>query len=67
MKLSQFLFSYRKKRQLSQEILSSEIGIDRSVYSRLENKKKKVSLNEVKKLSAYFKLSVEKIIKMSEL
>ena len=39
-KIGQALYDYRKQRDVSQQVIADELGIDRSYYTQLENGKR---------------------------
>ena len=53
----------RKRRQLSQEEIASELGLTRSSYSGYENGVAEPNLENLIKFSEYFNISLDKLIK----
>ncbi|HHU53666.1 MAG TPA: helix-turn-helix transcriptional regulator [Clostridiaceae bacterium] len=52
----------RKQNNLTQLMLSKELGISRSLISHYENGERTPSLAVVKKISSYFKISLDALI-----
>jgi DNA-binding XRE family transcriptional regulator len=53
------LQKFRKKAELTQEIVAHQLGISRPTYIQLEQGKRGLTLNEAEKLAKLFKLSLE--------
>lgn len=56
--LSQFIQEQRKKRNLTQEFLASQLGISRPTYMQIEKGERDVTVSEAKKLAEIFDLSL---------
>lgn len=52
----------RKQNHLTQLMLSKELGISRSLISHYENAERTPSLAVAKKISSYFKISLDTLI-----
>lgn len=57
--VSRFVKQLRKKNNLSQEFLASELGISRPTYAQIEQGERDLTITEVKKLAAIFGIAVE--------
>jgi len=57
--LSKFIQQLRKKNNLTQEFLASEIGISRPTYAQIEQGKRELTISEAEKLAAIFGIPFE--------
>jgi len=57
--LSKFIQQLRKKRNLTQEFLASELGISRPTYAQIEQGKRDLTITEAEKLASIFGISFE--------
>ncbi|MFA5232349.1 MAG: type II toxin-antitoxin system antitoxin SocA domain-containing protein [Candidatus Paceibacterota bacterium] len=57
--VSRFVKQLRKKNNLSQEFLASELGISRPTYVQIEQGERDLTITEVKKLATIFGIAVE--------
>jgi len=64
--LSKFIQQLRKKHNLTQEYLSSELGISRPTYMQIERGKRELTISEAKKLAAVFDMSLENFLNEKE-
>ena len=53
----------RKETGLSQEKFALKIGMDRTYYSSVENGKRNVSLENIKKIADGFEISISELFK----
>lgn len=60
--ISKFIQQLRKKRNLTQEFLASELDISRPTYVQIEQNKRELTISEAKKLAAIFGVSFEDFI-----
>lgn len=56
----------RAQKNISQEKLANETGIDRRYMSDIENGRRNVSLETIEKLSGFFDISVSKLVRRIE-
>lgn len=56
----------RKHKQLSQEALAAEAGIDRRYMSDIEQGKRNLSLDVLNRLASYFEIPLSVLIKKAE-
>ena len=64
--LSKFIQQLRKKHNLTQEFLASEIGVSRPTYMQIEQGKRDLTIGEAKKLAAIFSMSLEDLLKRNK-
>jgi len=57
---------YREKMNLSQEKFALLIGMDRTYYASVEAGKRNISIQNIKKISDGFSISVSKLLKKAE-
>jgi len=57
--LPKFIQQLRKKRDLTQEFLASELGVSRPTYVQIEQGERELTISEAKRLSAIFGISLE--------
>ncbi|MBI4744504.1 MAG: DUF4065 domain-containing protein [Actinobacteria bacterium] len=57
--LSRFIQQLRKKNNLTQEFLASELGISRPTYVQIEQGKRELTISEAEKLASVFGISIE--------
>lgn len=57
--LSKFIQAQRKKHNLTQEFLASELGISRPTYFQIEQGERELTISEAQKLAAIFGISLE--------
>ena len=57
--LSKFILQLRKKNNLTQEFLASELGISRPTYVQIEQGKRDLTITETEKLASIFGISFE--------
>jgi len=57
--LAKFIQQQRKKHNLTQEYLASELGISRPTYVQIERGERELTVSEAKKLAAIFAISLE--------
>ena len=57
---------YREKQNISQEKFALSIGMDRTYYASVENGKRNISLNNIKKIADGFNLSMAELMKQME-
>jgi len=60
--LSKFILQLRKKHNMTQEYLASELGISRPTYIQIEQGKRDLTITEAKKLAGIFGVSVENFL-----
>lgn len=65
-KLSKRIRSIREKLGLSQEFVAKRLGISRVAVSKIENSERKVSADEIAKLSKIFNLSVDVLLDLNK-
>ena len=56
--LHEFIHQQRRKREMTQEYLASELGISRPTYIQIERGKRELTISEARKLAAIFDLSL---------
>ena len=56
----------REKQNISQEKFALSIGMDRTYYASVENGKRNISLNNIKKIADGFNLSMAELMKKME-
>ena len=56
--LHEFIHQQRRKREMTQEYLASELGISRPTYVQIERGKRELTISEARKLAAIFDLSL---------
>lgn len=64
--LSKFIQQLRKKHDLTQEFLASELGISRPTYVQIEQGKRDLTIAEAKKLVAIFDIPFESFLQGKE-
>ena len=64
--LNKFIEHLRKKNNMTQEYLASQIGVSRPVYIHIEQGTRELTLNEAKKLASIFDISLEDFIQGKE-
>lgn len=64
--LSRFIQQLRKKHNLTQEFLASELGISRPTYMQIEQGERDITITEAKKLAQIFDISFEDFLKGKE-
>lgn len=57
--LGKFIQDQRKKRNLSQDLLATELGISRPTYMQIEQGERDLTVSEAKKLAGIFDLSLD--------
>lgn len=57
----------RKKRDLKQELLADEIGTSQQTVSRIENDKLSMSIETLIRLSAYFNVTTDYLLGISDI
>ena len=57
--LSKFIKQLRKKNNLTQEFLASELGISRPTYVQIEQGERDLTITEAEKLASIFGISFE--------
>lgn len=57
---------YREKINLSQEKFALLIGMDRTYYASVEAGKRNITIQNIKKISDGFNISVSKLLKKAE-
>ena len=60
--LAKFIQKLRKKYNLTQEFLASELGISRPTYVQIEQGKRDLTITEAKKLAGIFGISIENFL-----
>ena len=60
--LSKFIQKLRKKNNLTQEFLASELGISRPTYIQIEQGEREITIKEAKKIAAIFSISLEDLL-----
>jgi len=61
--LSKFIQQLRKKNNLTQEFLASELGISRPTYVQIEQGKRDLTITEAQKLAGIFSMSLEDLLR----
>lgn len=64
--LAEFIQGQRKKRNLTQEYLMSELGISRPTYMQIEKGERDITVTEAKTLAAIFDMSMESFLNEKE-
>jgi transcriptional regulator with XRE-family HTH domain len=64
--LSKFIQQLRKKNNLTQEFLASEIGVSRPTYVQIEQGERDLTITEAKKLANIFDISFENFLEGKE-
>ncbi|MDO8527891.1 MAG: DUF4065 domain-containing protein [Deltaproteobacteria bacterium] len=64
--LSKFIQEQRKKHNLTQEFLASELGISRPTYVQIEQGDRDLTITEAKKLADIFSIPFEKFLRGEE-
>ena len=64
--LAKFIQEQRKKRNLTQEYLASELGISRPTYIQIERGERELTISEAKKLAALFDMPLESFLAVKE-
>lgn len=64
--ISKFIQEQRKKRNLTQEYLASELGISRPTYIQIERGVRELTISEAEKLSRIFDITLEDLLKGKE-
>ncbi|WP_273419352.1 helix-turn-helix domain-containing protein [Veillonella caviae] len=62
-KLGQRIKELRKQKNLSQEKFALQINLDRSYYTSVENGKRNVSIENIKKIADGLNISLEELFK----
>ena len=62
-KLGQRIKELRKQKNLSQEKFALQINLDRSYYTSVENGKRNVSIENIKKIADALNISLEELFK----
>lgn len=57
--LSEFIKDQRKKRNLTQELVASRVGISRPTYVQIEQGDREISITEAKKIADVFEISLD--------
>ena len=60
--LSKFIQQLRKKNNLTQEFLASELGISRPTYVQIEQGERDLTITEAKKFAAIFSMSLDDLL-----
>lgn len=60
--LSKFIQEQRKKRNLTQEFLASELKISRPTYMQIEQGERDLTITEAKKLAEFFDISLDSFL-----
>ncbi|PJA49698.1 XRE family transcriptional regulator [Candidatus Shapirobacteria bacterium CG_4_9_14_3_um_filter_39_13] len=60
--LSKFIQQLRKKNNLTQEFLASELGISRPTYAQIEQGERDLTITEAGKLASIFGISIENFL-----
>ena len=60
--LSKFIQQLRKKNNLTQEFLASELDISRPTYVQIEQGERDLTITEAKKLAAIFSMSLDDLL-----
>lgn len=66
MEISQILYKLRASRELSQQNVADELGVDISTYSRYEKGKAELKISHAKKLADFYKLSLDEFYNYGE-
>src|SRR3972149_5762346 len=64
--LAKFIQEQRKKRNLTQEFLASELGISRPTYMQIERGVRELTVSEAEKLARIFNISLEDLLREKE-
>lgn len=64
--LAKFIQEQRKRRNLTQEYLASELGISRPTYMQIEQGKRELTVSEAEKLARIFSISLENLLQEKE-
>ena len=65
--LNERIKEYRTRLHLSQDYVAKYLGINRASFTQLENENRKVSAEEIDKLSPLFGVTVDTLLKGNEL
>jgi transcriptional regulator with XRE-family HTH domain len=60
--MTKFIQQLRKRRNLTQEYLASELGVSRPTYFQIERGERDLTITEAKKLAAIFSISLEDLL-----
>jgi transcriptional regulator with XRE-family HTH domain len=60
--LSEFILKQRKKHNLTQEFLATELGISRPTYVQIEQGERDLTVTEAKKLASVFNMSLRDLL-----
>lgn len=66
MHVGEHIKAIREKRGLLQKEVSAELGLDKSVYSKIERGAREVKVEELKKLAGLFDMSIDQIVNYEE-
>lgn len=64
--ISKFIQEQRKKRNLTQEYLASELGVSRPTYVQIEQGARELTISEAEKLARIFDISLEGLLQEKE-
>lgn len=64
--IAKFIIEQRKKYNLSQDFLASELGISRPTYIQIELGKRELTISEAKKIASIFSMSLESFLALEE-
>lgn len=64
--LAKFIQKQRKKRNLTQEYLASELDVSRPTYIQIEQGDRELTVSEAKKLARIFSISLENLLQEKE-
>jgi transcriptional regulator with XRE-family HTH domain len=60
--MTKFIRQLRKRRNMTQEYLASELGVSRPTYFQIERGERDLTITEAKKLAAIFSISLEDLL-----
>lgn len=66
MHVGEHIKAIREKLGLLQKEVSAELGLDKSVYSKIERGAREVKVEELKKLAGLFNMSIDQIVNYEE-
>ncbi len=64
--IEKFIQQERKKHNMTQEYIASELGISRPTYIQIEQGKRELTISEAKKLAAVFNMTLDNFLTGSE-
>lgn len=64
--LAEFILQLRKKHDLTQEFVASELGVSRPTYLQIEQGRRELTVSEAKKLASIFGMSLDDFLQEKE-